>query len=64
MTKRQVERAAQCLHKLAVAVFLGAWGDLILINTRITVDVVGICASILMFAYSLKLTGWMGGPRI
>ena len=64
MTRRQIERAAQGLHELAIALCLGSWTDLVIVSSRVAVDVAGISLSLLLFASSLKLTGRLGGPRI
>lgn len=64
MTKKQVERAAQFLHEIAAALFLGAGADLVLVTSRRGWDVIGLAGSLLMFMFSLRLTGRLGGPKI
>ena len=64
MTRNQVERAAQFLHELAVAVCIGSGADLVVVNSRRALVVLGLFGCLMLFAFSLKLTGRLGGPRL
>lgn len=64
MTRRQAERGADVLDHLAVAITLGAGGDLVVLNTRTALDIGGLVFAFALFAASQKLTRQLGGPRL
>lgn len=64
MTRRQAERAADVLDNLAVAMALGAGGDLVVLGVRSGLDSIGLVLALAAMAFSQYLTGRMGGPKL
>ena len=64
MTRRQVERDAEALQQLGVAVLLGSGGDLVIVGARLWTDLAGFALGAVILGASHTLTGWLGGPKV
>lgn len=64
MTNPQMRRTADFFQELAVASTVGGAGDLVIVGSRLAMDILGIGLGGFLFSVSLWWTGRAGRSRL